>query len=649
MEQPQRLARRGDAPSGRGAGGIVRFGRFELNVQTAELYKEGRPVKLQPQPARVLALLALHAGEVVTREEIRQHVWGEGTFVDFEQGLNYCIKQIRSALGDTAESPEYIETVPKRGYRMIAPVQEVGRAADDRAAQRGPSTAMVAKPVQISGRERLRRWMWSVAALAVVAVLVAGLWSRRRITAEQPVRIAVLPFDMLSGQNEIGFLSLGVPDAIITRLASARRLEARPTASVLRYRNEKATPAQVRETLNVEYVVTGTIQRAAEKFRFNVQLIRTVDGGPVWGGEFDVNETDLLRVEDEVAERVTTALRVELSQAERQRMYRHYTQNAAAYQDYLRGRADLMLYNAEATQRAIANFEKALQADPNYALAYAGIATASAQMYIRFAPEASVSQWRQRAVEAARRALGMDQELAEAHEALAAVARYTEFDWNAVLRESAEALQWNPNLDLPHFYRAGAYLHRGDFANAEAEVRAGNAVNPANRVEAIRLRGTAALWRGDFAAARRYFEELHGISGATIADPYLAQALYYTGDRARAEQILAAVATHSAQAEQRAKALLASFAANRGDAARAHDLLKDVASGNYTDHHVAYSVGAAHAQLHETGAAISSLREAIRSGFQCWSWYEKDPLLEPVRGTPEFRQMVSELKSMGTR
>jgi tetratricopeptide (TPR) repeat protein len=369
-----------------------------------------------------------------------------------------------------------------------------------------------------------------------------------------------------------------------------------------------------------------------------------VNGGterPIWRGV--VESDNLIDLETAIADRVMTALSGSPPARTRAR-----TENGTAYQAYLQGRFYLSRYTAEDTRRAVAAFDAALATDAKYPLAHAGLAKASAQMFIRFASDGESGPWRNRAEQHARRALELDGTLAEAHEALAAVARHIDFDWDRTIEQSVEALRLNPSLDLPHYYLASALQHTGRLDMVESQVMAGLEANPLNLAEAYRLRGTNALWGGHFAEARIHFERLRELAGKPVSYTPLAQALYYLGEWTQAEAMLRGL-RGSAQSEQRARAMLSSFLAARGERRAALALVGEVLSHPYRDHHVAYSLGAAYAGLERPGDAFRWLREAAASGFLCRSWYATDPLLEPLRTMREFPALLSQVETAGHR
>jgi adenylate cyclase len=506
-----------------------------------------------------------------------------------------------------------------------------------------------AERVSFSLRRKRTRAVAGVGMLALALVIGSYLARERLWQAEETpverIALAVLPFQVLTAPEEIGYLGVGIADTVITRLANIRQMRVRPTSAILRYEKQTVDLQEVGRALKTEHVLSGTVQRAGERFRVSVQLVRVSDEVPLWGEHYDLLRSDLLDLQTAIATQVAAALKIQMTAVEQARVYHRYTENVAAYELYLRGRSHQMRSTREGTRAAVEAFEDALRLDPHYALARAGLATASANMWLRFAPEAEIKGWKESAEREARRALELDSNLAEAHEALAAVYRYTEFDWERAIEESRRALELNPNLDLPHFYRAAAFDHLGLWELVDDEVRAGMEINPENRFEPIRRRGSTAFFSGRFADAARFLEEAQRLTGG--AEPttvwILAQAYYYQGEPARAESMLAQV-RRGGQPDTRAQATLASFLAARGERMQAEELLHTITTGAYMDHHVAYSLGAAYAQLGQHDEALRWLRNAADTGFPCYPWYERDSLLQPLRSDPEFQRLLEDLR-----
>jgi TolB-like protein len=492
-----------------------------------------------------------------------------------------------------------------------------------------------------------RPFVLAVAIAAAALVLIAVAWlvlkkdRSETAPASRPVTLAVLPFRILgSDQKELEFFGIGVADSIITRLSNVRQLRIRPTSAIVRYERDPPDPRTLGRELEVEYLLNGTLQRSGDRFRASVQLIRAADGSSVWGRQFDVSRGDFLSLEDQVADSVTAALPITVDETDRLRMGRGTTADASAHEQYLRGRASLLLQTRPATEEAIRSFDAALRHDPKYARARAGLAVAAAQMRLRSATSEEVKVWEERAKREATEALRVAPEVAEAHEALAAVYRYTEFDWERTMEESSRAIALNPNLELPHYYRAAAASHLGLLDLAVAETRAGMQINPSRPVEALRLLGVGELFRGNYTDAVKHLEEVS--TSSDIAGYYLGLAYFYLGRVDKAEELLRKLGGGETR-QFREVAALASIVA-RGNRAEAEGLLRTIEAAERADHHVAFSAGAAYAQLGRPDDAVRWLTRAAETGFPCAPWYERDPLLEPLREDPRFLQLLDRLR-----
>jgi len=553
-------------------------------------------------------------------------------------------------------NPHLSELLDRTIMRALAkdPSQRHPSAADLRGALEQGSNALAPR-----ARPSRRRLLGGAAALTG-ALIGGALWLMPRVRpVETPppsvaqsakITVAVLPFHGQSVPEAMRFLQVGIPDAIITRLAGLQQLVPRPTSAILRYENQTIDPQEAGRTLASDYVVTGLLLPDAARLRISVQMTRAGDGAPVWGDHYDVARSDLLTVQDRIASSIAEALKIQTTVAERTRLFKRYTDNAAAYELYLQGRAQFQAYNPASVRAAVGSFEGALKLDSRYALARAGIALASAMMRLRFAPTSEYTQWAERGQREAHAALQLDPQLAEAHEALAAVNRAIDFDWAKTLEESGLALALNPHLDQPHLYRAAAFYHLGIFDLVEPALQAAAAglspaiQRPDNVIETERIRAVAALFTGRFQEAVGLFEQVKRSSKSTTYDYFLALAYYYTGDAARAEDTLVHLST-STTSDRRAQAVLASVLASRHDNTAATRLIAAILADRYMDHHMAYSLGAAYAQLGDVSSAIRWLRQAAETGLPCHPWYARDPLLTPLRGNAEFQTFLGEQRA----
>ena len=503
-----------------------------------------------------------------------------------------------------------------------------------------PATAARAKSA--SRRLIVGLGLLLVAAATMLYLFRSRIWPTPTNTAE-PITLAILPFIRSMPPMRSAFSAPAFPTESSRDWLTYAKSGCVRQAPILRYEGQKVSAQGAGRELASDYVVMGTVQKVGDRLHVNVQLVRTSDETPLWGDQFDKERTDLLSLQDAVATQIAEALRIKMTSEEQSRVYRRYTDNTAAYELYLLGRSKLVRYTKDDTLAAVKAFEDALHLDGNYALAHAGLAEASAQMRIRFSAEGDVKLWDEQAKRAANRALELDPGLAEAHEALASVYRSSEFNWEQTIAESDRALQMNPNLDQSHYYRAAAFYHLGLLELAEREVNIGLQINPINRLEALRTKGAAALIAGNYSDAVALLEEARRLSSAPVIDWYLAQAYYYKGERDRAEKMLSEL-RGSAQAEQRAKATFASFLATRGEKQQAQKKLDEIFAGSYMDHHVHYSVGVTYAQLGDQAKARLWLGRAITSGFPCYPWFQRDPLLQPVQADPEFQRMMQDLQ-----
>lgn len=519
----------------------LQFGPFEFDIAAGELYRDGQRVRLQEQPRQVLGALLERPGEICTREDLRERLWRTDTFVDFEHGLNTAIKKARHALGDSAETPQFIETLARRGYRFIAPVVTGPATAGIAGSNGGEAPVLVpAAPLAPSrglSRHRVVRWGGPLLLVVAAAAVVWLAPPRRETGSPAPARprmtaqLAVMPLRLLGGSETAAasYLGVGVADAITTRLANFRQLALRPTSATLTYKDAQADLARIAAALGVQHLLVGTIQPAEQTYRVTVQLV-SAEGVVVWGRTYDQPRAGLLELQDRIAEQVASALRIELSPPERARLHVRYTRNPAAYDLYLHGRALMVNYTELGMREALGLFEQAIALDQHYALARAALATSAAWFSVRYAYEEEALEWGKRADDEARRTLQEDPSLADAHLAIAGAAGtlYRGFDWKTVLERTATALALDPSLDLAHVVRMRAFYHLGYMDEAQQEARLARALNPFPSVETARLEVATQLFAGQYAAAAERSAELLEHTDAPAVRHYLGLARYYT-------------------------------------------------------------------------------------------------------------------------
>jgi TolB-like protein/DNA-binding winged helix-turn-helix (wHTH) protein/Tfp pilus assembly protein PilF len=443
-----------------------RFGVFELDTATGELRKGGLPLKLQPQPVRVLQLLVEHAGQLVTREEIQRCLWKDSTFVDFEHGINFSINQIRGALADNAEKPRYVETLPRRGYRFIGQLDGAGQPHVVKAMPPTRGLRSLVFPVAFG----------LLAAIGIAAVLFAlnvqGWRDRLFVHAAKPriQTLAVLPFANLSGDADQEYFADGMTEEIITKLGEVSAPRVISRQSIMQYKGSKKPLPEIARELNVDAVLEGAVERSGSRVRVRIHLDQVSPESQLWAKQYDRDIRDVLQVQDEIARTVADEIWVKLTEEERTRLTTAHSVSPEAHDDYLRGRyilglavthdtnADKRQYTDQDILAAIGHFKHAIEKDPAYALAYAGLADAYIELGNPIWGGHSPKQTLSDAKEAATMALHLDPSLAEAHFALAQTLEY-DWNWSETEKEFKLALKLNPNY-------ADAHLQYGRFVEA---------------------------------------------------------------------------------------------------------------------------------------------------------------------------------------
>ncbi len=469
---------------------MLRFGVFELDPKSGQLRKAGVLVKLQPQPFKVLCLLASRSREVVTRDELFEQVWGDDINVDFERGLNFCIKQIRQALGDDADAPRFIETLPKRGYRLLQPVEKVSRSTPAFQEEPIPRTQRGEEEESVIFEARFGvRLVRIVLPLMLVVLPVAvyfawpHLGSHLQTWIQSPsekAMLAVLPFENLSNDPEEEYFSDGMTEEMITQLGrlNPERLGVIGRTSIAPYKGTSKTIEEIGRELNVEYILEGSVRREADRARISVQLIQVSDQTQLWAASYDRPLGGVLTVQIEVAEAVAREIQLKLTPQQQVRLDSTPWVNPEAHDAYLRGRFLWNIRTPENLQESVQLFDQAIAEDSEYALAYAGLADAygllSSTPYDAVPPREGKPQ----AIAAARRALELDDSLAEAHTALARDKFTYEWDWAGAEREFRRAIELNPGYATARQWFAEYLWVRGRSEEALAHIQQALELDP---------------------------------------------------------------------------------------------------------------------------------------------------------------------------
>jgi len=452
---------------------VLRFDNFELDLRAGELRKGGVKLRLQGQPIQVLAALLNSAGALVTREELRAQVWPAETFVDFDHGLHNAIARLRETLGDSAGTPRYIETLPRRGYRFIGTVERIGPAEPLPAAANAPSPSPSLEapvvPVRSRSRTVVITALLMTLALAAILVLIPAL--SHRAAATPLVRsIAVLPLANFSGDPAQEYFVDGMTDELITDLAKIGALRVISRTSVMRYKGTKKGLPEIARELNVDGIVEGSVMRSGQRVRITAQLLYGPTDKHLWADTYDRDLGDVLTLQSDVARAIAQQVRAQLTPQQQARLGARRPVNPEAYDSYLKGRYYLsnQFTMAQPLNMAKTYFEEAVRKDSGFAQAYAGLA--DAYLYLAMFRQMSPESAYRSAEEADRQALALDDGIGETYDTLGVLSWRYSWDWDATEREFNQAIALAPSYICAHEDRAEYLAFRGRRSEAEAEM-----------------------------------------------------------------------------------------------------------------------------------------------------------------------------------
>src|SRR5262245_57991239 len=490
-------------------------------------------IKLQEQPFQILAFLLEHAGEIVTREQLRQELWPADTFVDVDNSVNAAINRLREALGDSAESPRFVETLPRRGYRFVAPVTEVKNAG-------GGSASSIANPVAhaqpdaiwLNGSKARKSWGKFAFGLGISAtfVVAASIWAWQRwqvrtsaLQASPHISsLAVLPLENLSGDPSQEYFADGMTDELIGDLAKIRGLQVISRTSAMRYKGTNKPLSEIASELRVDAVIEGTVLRSGARVQVRAQLIRAATDRHLWSETYERDLRDVLALQSEIAQAVAREIQIKIMPAERARLTTNRPVNRKAYDDYLQGR--YLYWNRrteENLHKAISFFQSAVKEDPIYAPAYVGLADCYNYLGTEQISAMPPIDARRRAEEAANKALEIDNEMAEAHASLGFVKHFN-WDWTAAEQEFKLAIELNPNYAYAHDCYASFLVSKGRTEEAIAETNRAQELDPFSLAISVK--------RGFILEnARRYDEAIEQLRRVIARDQNDYQAHWFLG------------------------------------------------------------------------------------------------------------------------
>ena len=504
---------------------LVRFADFEVDLRAGQLRKQGAKIRLQEQPFRLLAVLLESAGEVVTRDELRARLWPADTFVDFDHRLAAAVSKIRDALADSAENPRFVETVGRRGYRFMVPVEPVMPPAEE-----SRPRADLEPPPSLPARSKstVPRVAWIGAGLAlflVGSIFLVRHWRQSNVTASGVPRIssiAVLPLENLSNDPEQEYFVEGMTDEIITDLAKLPGIRVISRTSAIQYKGTHKTLPQIARELNVDAVVEGTVLRAGDRVRIRTQLIYAPSDRHIWAQAYERDLKDVLTLQANLAQDIAGEIQLKLTSQQQANLAAARPVDPEAHELYLKGRFFWNKRDQPGFAKAVDYFQQAIVKDPNYAPAYAGLADAYAlSSGFNLMPVTVVMPT---AKAAAERALELDPNLAEAHASLGLIAPFLNWNWADAQRHYERAIALNPNYATAHhWYAEGFLIPMGRVDEAIHEIRKAEELDPLSAVIATDL-GKELYF------ARRYDEAIVEFRRALEVDPNFVSAHNWISD-----------------------------------------------------------------------------------------------------------------------
>jgi TolB-like protein/DNA-binding winged helix-turn-helix (wHTH) protein/Flp pilus assembly protein TadD len=618
---------------------VLRFDTFELDLRAGELHKRGVKLRLQGQPVQLLAILLQSAGNLVTREELRGQLWPADTFVDFDHSLHNAIGRIREVLGDSPEIPRYIETLPRRGYRFIAPVEEVQAPRISEANGSRTHEAVAAAP-QTTRRRALAVLLCFCGAIGLAAWMA---WQHYSVTSAAPhIRsLAVLPMQNLSGDAGQEYFADGMTDELITDLAKLSALRVISRTSVMRYKGTKKGLPEIARELNVDAIVEGSVMRSGNRVRITAQLLHAPTDKHLWAETYERDLGDVLKLQNEVAQAIAQQVRAQLTPQQQARLRAARTVNPEAYEAYLRGRYYMtnQFTMAQPLNMAKSYFEESIRRDPGFALAYSGLA--DSYVYLAFFGQGQLPPDRayRSAKEALRKAVELDDSIGETHDTLGVMSWRFEWNWDAADREFNHAIALAPSYSCAHEDRAEYLSFIGRRADALAEMAKSNELDPGP---------SSAMTEAGVYFQLRDFESLVETSRRGIASypnewvEHYSLGIGYEGAGKRLEAISEyQKAIEMSNGDQDATASLAHAYAGIGRRAEAEKILRDLEQKSKSAYVSPYILATVYAGLGEKEKAFEFLERAFQERSLDISWHLKGDLrIDNLRSDPRFETLL---------
>lgn len=621
-----------------------RFGPFELDARVLELRRHGLKVRLRGRPIEILIALLENGGTLVSREDLRARLWSSDTYVDFDHGLNSAMNKLRDALGDSAEDPRYIETVPRRGYRFVAPVEVV--AATPLSPSAESAGAADAPPLPSPPPLRPRWWFWLTASLVAAAVGIAA-WAvvaRWRSPFAGRTMLVVLPFENRSGNPADEFFSDGITDEMIAQLGALdpARLGIIARTTSMQYKGSRKGAMEIGRELGVDYLLEGSVRRDERRVRITAQLVDVQSQTQLWAETYERDVRDVLMLQRDVAVRIAQSLAGGVLSPVLARATRR-SPSFAAYERVMRGRALRQVATEASIREAVSLFEEAIRFDGEYAAAYAGLADCYRLLGAPGWEVGPPAELLEQARAAADKAIDLDPELPEGYAARAMVRFSFQWDLPAADRDLTRAISLNPSYARAHQYRSAVLTAMSRFDEAIESARRSNALDPLSVIDATTL-GIRLYYAGRYPDAVVQLQQtLADHPGFAIAHWGLGQTYAQMGRLEEAVASLRTAAEHAGDSPYMRAWLAATLAraGERDEAGQIRAAITTMAEARYVPPFVFALMAAG---FGEKDAALEWL-ERVRDARSGWvPFLPVEPEFASVRDDPRFQALQRDVK-----
>jgi DNA-binding winged helix-turn-helix (wHTH) protein/TolB-like protein/Flp pilus assembly protein TadD len=623
---------------------LYEFGPFSIEASERVLLRDRQVVQLTPKAFDLLLVLVENSGHLVEKDELMRMLWPD-TFVE-EANLTNNISLLRRALA-VDNDHQYIETVARRGYRFVAEVAESAEPSSELILEEQSSathtleeSASPEPSVSVSQRAERRKSFMSLPLVAVAGALTLAsaayyFWPRHA-ASQQPIKsIAVLPFKPLVAESRDEALEMGMADTLIMRLSNLGQITVRPLSAVRRYTNLEQDAVKAGQELRVESVLEGNIQKSGDQVRVRVSLVRVADGRPVWASQFDEKVTSVFAAQDSISEQVAGLLAVKLTGEEREQLAKRDTASAEAYQAYVRGRYVWSKRTYESLEQAIEYFKQAIAVDPQYALAYAGLAdTYNALGGLGFFPQKEASP---KAREMATKALELDDNLAEAHGSLAAALVDYYWDWPEAEKHLKRAVALNPSYAHAHGLYSACLSNVGRHEEAIAEAERAQTLDPASSTSVGRL-GMTYYFAGQYDRASEYFRRALDLDPNDHVAHFDAGLVYQR--QGKYEEALTEMRRARALGMKDAFSVTGHIYAVSGRKREAHQVLAELDQLSKREYVPAFHRAYIYIGLCDNERAFEWLEKAYKDR----EWYlwllKQETGVDPIRSDPRFQDLL---------